>query len=456
MPARIIPGIALLAAALLAAGCSDNGNAGPDDTGADGGGTDPDAGSDGGADGSDTGSGSASDTGSDTDETPFGEVIVEQISIAGATMGESFLIVGPEASVLVDAAGEGLAPRILEAVDRRLPERAVDWLVLTHFHNDHIGAIEDVLTASAANGNDPVVVGRGVITRGLYDIGSDMVSVEDFVEFCDTLTGPALSGKRIDLCTGPSQMPCGGGGGGTWPASTCDGLLRGDLESAADDGQGRTSYVRLGGGARLYFYQADGFVAANGAIVSATDDGLNIGTGQTAPENARSLGAVLVWGDFSYGFNGDTPADAPRMEGFIASHGDGIVTRPGGAPLFPPGGADVMHVSHHGLAAATGQAWVDWLFPADGQARNGVVGTTSIYVTSPSQAMLDRLGPRVGDGFVWTTTLGLTHGDHERLRNTKGAVVTRVATGGGSYTMSAWSNGAETMTTGFTSTVAGK
>lgn len=393
----------------------------------------------------DTDTDEGTDTGADadagSDETSSGEVVIEHMSLTGYTMGESILIVGPEASVLVDAAGEGLAPRVLDAVDRRLGERAVDWLVITHFHNDHIGAIEDLFEPSAANGNDPLVVERGVVTRGLFDIGSDMVAVEDFVELCGVLTGAALTGKRIDLCSGPSEMPCGGGG--TWPADACDGLLEGDLERKDDDGQGRTSYIRLGKGARLYFYQADGYVAVDGAVLSAADQGVSIGTGLTAPENARSLGALVRFGDFDYGFNGDTPGDGPKMEGFIASHGDGIRIAPGGARLFPDGGADVMHASHHGLATATTQDWVDWLFPDDGRSRNAVVGTTSIYVTSPSQAMLDRVGPHLGEGFVWTTVLGLTHGDHDRLRNAKGAVVVRATAKSGSYTVAAWRDGAE-------------
>jgi hypothetical protein len=188
-------------------------------------------------------------------------------------------------------------------------------------------------------------------------------------------------------------------------------------------------------------------------VVSAEDEGLTVDWGATDPENARSVGGALRWGDFTWTFNGDTPADAPAMEGFIVDHADGIAAVASGPALIPGGDADVVHLGHHGLVSATGQPWVDWLLPDDGRDRNAAIGATGLYFRSPAQEVLDRVGARVGGGWIWTTALGLQPGSHERLIVANGAVVTRVENGGASYEMSIWSGGAESELHAYDSTV---
>jgi hypothetical protein len=433
--------LALIVAA-TAGSCGGSGAGGAD---AD---TDTDADTDSDSD-SDADSDSDSDADSDTGDPPFGEILVEQIYISTFSMGEAILIVGPDGtSVLIDTANDSHTAVLLEAIERRLGARSVDWVVITHYHNDHIGGFDNLLAPTAANGNDPVTVERGVISRGLYDIGDDMVEVGDFVEFCEILTSPAFADKRFDLCAGAAEMPCGGGAGAPWSASGCPGLLLGDLADDADDDDGVLSHIALGGGARLYLFHANGFVAGDGAEYS----GLSIGHGATDPENARSLGGALAWGPFRYSFHGDTCGATPNMEGLIVDHAADILVEPGGDQLVPGGGLDLLHLSHHGLASATNQGWVDWLLPDDGASRNAVVGTTSMYVTSPAQAVLDRVGARVGDGYVWSTTYGLTHGEHERLRVANGAVVATVETGGTGYRLAVLAGGEETTVESYEST----
>jgi hypothetical protein len=346
--------------------------------------------------------------------------------------------------VLVDAANDGQSAEVFEAVERRLGARAVDWVVITHYHNDHIGGFDNLFVASAVNGYDTIVVTRGVVTRGFVDVAEDTIAVADFLELCGALAADEWASLRFDLCTAPSEMPCGGGSAGVpWPAESCPGLLLGDLGDPADDGDGLLSYIALGGGARLYLYQADGRLAASGAVISAEDEGIAIDWGATDPENARSVGGALRWGDFTWTFNGDTPAAAPEMEGFIVDHADGIAPSASSAPLIPDGDADVVHLGHHGLVSSTGQAWADWLLPDDGRDRNAVIGATGLYYRSPAQEVLDRVGPRVGEGRIWTTALGVLPGSHEKLIVADGAVVIRVADGGAGYTVSVWSGGAE-------------
>ncbi|HUT77286.1 MAG TPA: MBL fold metallo-hydrolase, partial [Polyangia bacterium] len=379
------------------------------------------------------------DTGTGTGEDPFGELIIEQVFLPGMSMGEAALVVGPDGTaVLIDVANDGHSSFVLEAIDRRLNSRQVDWIVLTHYHNDHIGALDNLLLPSIANGNDPVVVTRGIVSRGLVDVGEDMVAVEDFVEFCEILEDAATDGLRVDLCEGPASAGCNGGvTGAPWPAGGCPGLLRGDLSSPIDDDEGRLAFVPLGGGARLYLCQANAHLAQEQDVISAADHGLAIGHGATHPENARSLGCMIRWGDFTYTQNGDTTGDIPALESFIAARQAAILVAPDGLPLLPEGAADVVHLSHHGLPSATSQAWVDWLLPEDGASRNAVVGITAMYFQSPAQAVLDRVGPRVQDGWIWATTLGLLPGSHPRLKDVEGSIVVRVDTGGASYQMCA-------------------
>ena len=397
-----------------------------------------------------------SDADADTDTgVPIGELVIEQIYFPGMTMGEATLVVGPDGtSVLIDTANDSQSAEVFEAVERRVGARVVDWVVVTHYHNDHIGGFDNLFVASAVNGDDPLVVTRGVVTRGFVDVASDTAGVADFLELCGVLADAAWADRRFDLCGAPDDMPCGGDADGVpWPAAECDGLLRGDLSDPADDASGALTYLPLGEGARLYLYQAEARAAADGAVVSAEADGLSVGEGGEEPENARSVGGALRWGDFTWTFNGDTTAAAPEMEGWLAGLGDGITTAASGSPLVPAGDADVVHLGHHGLDSATGQAWVDWLLPDDGRDRNAEVGNTAMYYRSPAQEVLDRVGPRVGGGFIWANTLGILPGSHERLVDAEGALVIRVADGGASYSMSVWKDGAESGTVEFTSTV---
>jgi hypothetical protein len=440
-------GSALLFALL---GCDDGGSGGAGDADTD---SDADADTDVDSD-SDADSDTDTDADSDTDtgEEPYGEIVIEQIFISTFSMGEAILIIGPDGtSVLIDTANDSHTAMLLEAIERRVGARELDWLIVTHYHNDHIGGFDNLLSPTLANGNDPVVVHKGVISRGLYDIGTDMVEVGDFVEFCEILGSGGLAEVRFDLCQGAAEHGCDSSWSGEpWPASGCPGLLLGNLEDPADDDEGVMSFIRLGGGARLYLYQANGFVAIGGEVVGAS---VSIGHGATHPENARSLGGVVRWGDFGYSWNGDTCGAAPDMEGAIVALSGDTRIEPDGELLVPVGGHDLVHASHHGLGTSTNQAWVDWLMPDDGQSRNAVIGTTSMYVTSPAQALLDRVGARVGDGYIWSTTYGLTHGEHARLKVANGAVVTVVETAGVGYEMSTLVGGETVESETYTSTV---
>ncbi len=367
------------------------------------------------------------------------ELVIEQISIVDALYsGESALVIGPDGtSVLIDVGRSNSAPQVREAIDRRIGSREIDWLVLTHYHVDHIAAVDNLFSA----GDEQITINRGVITRGLNDVGADIVDNNGFEDFCALHESATWAGKIFDLCSGPSNAPCDGTTtGNPWTASACAGLTRGDLEDPGDDDQGRPSYLDLGGGARLTIYHGNGRLVQNGGVVSAEAEGVVIGYGDTENENGRSLGGTIRWGDFNYVFAGDLTGagakEVPDVEGFIAARSAGIVDGAGGAALIPPGGLDVAKLSHHGLRSATQQPWADWLFPADGEDRNAVVGGSGISTGySPSQNVVDRIGPRVGSGHIWVTHPGLLAGGHDRRLDANGAVVIEVTDSGDQYQM---------------------
>jgi len=390
-------------------------------------GSSPDAALD--AQGQEGGADLSADAVPSADLDPNAPLVIEQIHL-DVVMGESALVVGPDGtSVLIDVGGHGHAKAVLEAVDRRLGQRTVDWVILTHFHYDHVGNFAYLVQPNADNGNKPLTINKGVISRGHYDVGNVASGTPTFQTYCAEITKAAWSAKRVDLCTGTQQADCKGTGG-PWPASGCPGLLWGDLATKTDDAKGLTSYLDLGGGARITLFHANGRLATSDGVKAAADEGINLGTGGTAPENGRSLGGVIQWGDFRYLFDGDLTS---TTEAFIAKHAAKITTSKAGPLLLPAGSLDVMHLSHHGLEGSSSQGWLDWLFPAGSQDRNAVIGANGMYVIAPSGSVLNRVGQRVNNGFMWLTVPAVLGGKHAKLKTITGAVVLRVKAGGSSY-----------------------
>lgn len=393
-----------------------------------------------------------------SDLPSFGGLVIEQIHL-DVMMGESALVVGPDGtSVLIDTGGDPHANQIIEVINRRLGKPAVDWVVTTHLHSDHLGAFEKLFAPSAANGNQPLSINLGVIDRGFFDLAASYMQSDTQVQqYCAEVNTSKYSGKRFELCTGPQPAPCDGqGAGAPWVASGCPGLLLGDLLDPGDDSQGALTYINLGEGSRLTFFSINAHVATDNGVVYAEDEGIAIGHGGTFAENARSLGAVIRWGDFHYLFNGDLTGGqwmtAPDAEGFIVAHADTIVEHPGGPLLVSDGDIDVLQLNHHGYGDASGQAWVDWLLPSDGQSRNAVFGCNQMYAFAPDANALKRVGARVQGGYIWMTVPGTLGATHPRLRTAMGAVVVEVTDGGSLYEVSTWTSQGKQQTESFAST----
>ncbi len=266
--------------------------------------------------------------------TAAGPLEIRQFDLGSTSIGESTLVTLPDGStLLLDVGNDGHDDDIRARLDR-----PVDWLLITHDHEDHSGGLDD-----------------------LHDLLAEATPI-------DELGSWELGGATLDVFLH-------------------DGLLR----------------------------TPDGDIDLGAEIEGMAED-----------PNAMSTAGALHYGSFTYLFAGDLTGggkDSPDVESAVAAH--------------PPevGSIDLLHVSHHGIRSATNDAWVDWLLPDDGQARNAVVGANKAYGAAPSQEVLDRLAPHLGEGFVWLTRGGSLAGGHERLVELKGDVVVAVDEGGGGYSV---------------------
>ncbi|MBW2703300.1 MAG: MBL fold metallo-hydrolase [Deltaproteobacteria bacterium] len=410
-------------AGLEDAGSEDAGSedAGSEDAGSEDAGLE-DAGEDAGSD----------DAGTDAGIDLESQLIIEQIGIDNM-MGESALIVGPDGtSVIIDTGGGSYHhDEILGAVDRWLDARSVDWVILTHFHADHVGGFAGLFKPEGGSGSEAISVRRGVIHRGLYDLNGDFISNDSACRsMCEALADPAWNGKIFTLCEGAAPFSCDGEGAASpWPADDCSGLLLGDLEQLSDDEDGVLSYLSLGGNAYLTFFHANAHVATNAGVLSAEDEGLSVGWGGTGPENNRSLGGVVEWGQFRFSFHGDLSS---QIEDYIEGYKDQLAPGPLGQ-ILPEGSLDATKLSHHGLIGSTGDGWLDWLWPDDGHDRNALVGTNTGYFFSPSTQVMANLENLLGEGWIWVTHDGVVPGDNPRKRLLSSSAVIRVEEAGAVY-----------------------
>jgi hypothetical protein len=213
-----------------------------------------------------------------TADPEVGSLVLEQIRAPGLAIGEAFLVVGPDGtSVLIDVADDPHADAVREALVRHTGEEAVDHVVLTHLHLDHIGGFDTLFPA--------VPIRQSVVLRG--GVVGDGASAGETANLETTLTTLDVDVRR--LC---AADPCL------------------DLPHVIDLGDGAALTIALANGSVA---GPDGVVAADVAIDPDESDG----------ENAMSLGGFVTWGDFAYVFAGDLGGGGkgtPDVEGFVAQH----------------------------------------------------------------------------------------------------------------------------------------
>lgn len=220
-----------------------------------------------------------------------GEITIVQLDLPigpNLERGEAALVVGPDGTrVLIDVGDEHHDDQIRDAIAALPGEPAVDWVILTHFHGDHIGAFTHL----------DLPIRRGVIHRGFVDLGDGM-KASAFEAVCKSLRGD-LAALDHPLCeTAETRARCDGSARA--PASACPGV--GEV-------------LPLGAGATLTIAAANGFVF-DGAV--AHPPASPFGVDANNEENARSVVGVIAHGAFRYHFGGDLTgsgkSDEPDIE----------------------------------------------------------------------------------------------------------------------------------------------
>ncbi len=361
-----------------------------------------------------------------------GEVTFWQLALPPgvfARTGEAGVLVGPDGTlVLIDVGNSNHDDDVLAAVrelntqwltpargfPRARGELEVDWVVLTHFHADHVGAFDALASTLAITG--------GVVHRGFVDVGPG-TNENDFAALCTRLTGP-LAAKNVSLCTASPDSACTISGRA--PATSCAGLTRGNLARSDDDASALPSFIDLGAGARFELLGANGWVLQGSTPVASSGFGVT----DVNEENARSVVGVVRHGAFRFLLAGDLSGSGastePDLETFVVNS----------APqLFTGGGLDVTHANHHARKTSSNAAWVSAAAPNDGRARNVIAGINDAYVNSPHQETLDAWtqGGRLAGGRVVVTKRAPLGGTAAELFDANGRVVLQTVQAGDGY-----------------------
>lgn len=380
-----------------------------------------------------------------------GEVTIVQIDLPAGLIpqtGEAAVLVGPDGTlVLLDVGNSGHDDDVRDVIEelnstwltpaRGFPRarglREVDWIVLSHFHSDHIGAMEDLFTGGSA-----LDVVHGIVHRGLVDVGTGATE-SDYSALCDLLT---VTHAELDvpLCVGASAGSCTVSATATNPATSCPGLFAGDLSDPSDDALRAPGRIDLGGGAALEFVAADAFVSDG-----TTAHSMSFPTSDSNEENGRSLVTIVRHGAFRYHWGGDLTGSGDPGEPDVETH---LVTH-AESTFYGALGMDVTHAHHHVRATSSNATFVAMAAPLDGLSRNVVGGVNEVYVLSPYPEVLARWadGARLGSGRMWLTDVAAGGGTHASLLVSGAAVIVQTTGGGTGYWVQAAS--ASPITAGF-------
>jgi hypothetical protein len=365
-----------------------------------------------------------------------------------ARRGESTLVIGPDGTLLLIDVGSSkhhpevrglvreLNTRFLTAEHGFAPRAPlqVEWVLLTHYHADHIGAFRPLFLAE----EDPLDVVHGIVHRGFVDLGG-AVNANHFQALCEGLR-QSLAPVDRPLCVADRSAPCQAA---AWsdpaPARACPGLQGGSLLKRTPGAEAEAAFIPLGGGARLVLTAVNGWVSAGAQSVAAAP----FGHEHSNEENARSIAGLLEHGAFRYHFGGDLSGSGrsgvPDVETQLA-----LVA----APKFLGSlGVDVVHAHHHGRRTSSNPRLVDALAPADGRSRNVIAGAGAAYLGSPHAEVVERWSRdgRLGLGRFWVTRRaagGAAPRDFPALIDARASVLVRTLDGGDRYLVQADGRGA--------------
>ncbi len=367
-----------------------------------------------------------------------GELTFLQLRLEGPALflGEAGIIVGPDGTIALLDVGNSIHDDTVREAVRRLNTRdltpargyprqrgplEVDWVLLTHFHADHVGGYENLV-----HGSDPIQITRGVVHRGFTDLGSG-ITENDYEEVCESLRGP-LAALDFPMCSPSAPAPCDvATASDEHRAIDCGGLFWGELDDPTDDPAGEPTTIALGDGAAIRLMGAsghvsDGTTAIEGPVFGHDDNGY---------ENARSLSGIVEHGLFRYHFGGDLTGRGTVDDPDVESHLAAVA----GSEFFGARGVDVAHVHHHARNTSSNEAFVDAVAPNDGLSRNALAGINAGHVGSPQAQTLARWldDDRLRDGRFWITEQAAGGVGHPQLVSAQGLVIVQTVQSGRGY-----------------------
>jgi beta-lactamase superfamily II metal-dependent hydrolase len=225
--------------------------------------------------------------------------------------GAATLIVTPQGqSVLIDTGSHAGDARRIFAAAQHAGLRQIDFLVTTHFHNDHFGGILDLT--------------KLLPVKQFYEKGPPLPNERKWIEGLYARYQEATGGKALLLKAG-DDIPL------------------------TNDPQGRTAPVRL------HCVAADAKVEGFDGEIDAPVPGFTI-RGPDRSDNARSIALVLEHGKFRFFAGGDITWN---VEHHLAH------------PKNRVGQVDLFQVTHHGLDASNNPILLKALNPTVCIALNG-------------------------------------------------------------------------------------
>ncbi|TVQ89546.1 MAG: MBL fold metallo-hydrolase [Deltaproteobacteria bacterium] len=352
-----------------------------------------------------------------------GELSVYLLDLSIGTLvprhGEAAVIVGPRGDIaLLDVGARRHHQEVARLVYQLNTEHLtpangygvrepmqVEWVVLTHYHGDHIASLPALVD------DDGLVITRGIVHRGFVEVGSG-ANTNHGETVCELLGRPSFSDLDTPICRAGETVSCAQvSAGDPVAAADCDALpLALDL---SDD-------------ASLLVLAANGYIY-DGREIQAPPP---MPTDQNNEENARSLVALLSHGAFRMHFGGDLSGEGtpgvPDVESRLATHA---------APYYEGVGVDVAVAHHHARRTSSNEALVELLAPRDGRQRHVVAGMNPVYLNSPHAEVLHAWldGDRLRGGRFWIPRLPPAGATHDHLIVADGDLIVQTVQGGEGY-----------------------